>query len=591
MPRAKDISTAAAALRDSFGDRKIPDISRKITACVACRKLKIKCEIADAEQPCARCKARGLSCTVNRSLQMLLESDAEWKDSMERRVEVLERRVPEGLDGAVVGRIPNYTVINGPPDGITAAPVSTRNPLVPPNDATPGLPTDLGAFPATSPQQDDRPIMHPPAEGELDLISAGLVSQKRAKQLVSYFQEHLNHHLHYIIDPRTTLPELRSRSTLLVAAVCTVAALCSESTEYAACLGRLKHDISGKLFAPKYSFDEVRALCIASMWLDALSATLGGMAVRISAQLNLHRCISKMPHSKAECYERTRLYYQVSLCDHHCSLKHGRPPMTQEWRSLQAPGAFLHSEHSQPADIALISQIELWTISRRVFETFGADTGSDGAKKRLADIAQLDTAYQNWRRLWLETMAVGAGRNRHYESELYYQEARLILFSHGFRGSQPSDGRLDSNAAGYVGGALQSATAVIRMMVDEIGGKKIIGLPCYHGTMVAYATAYLLKTATGEMAADVTSREECRQLLRSLAKELDSFMIPTEVSRPLLDLKGILDSAMRNMPQSRAPQNEAEGMDFSFDPTLLSDDLWNMDFTFAGDDWLQCWDH
>jgi len=67
MPRAKrkdSISTAATALRDSFGDRRIPDISRKITACVACRKLKIKCEISGAGEPCARCRARGLACTV-----------------------------------------------------------------------------------------------------------------------------------------------------------------------------------------------------------------------------------------------------------------------------------------------------------------------------------------------------------------------------------------------------------------------------------------------------------------------------------------------------------------------------------------------
>jgi hypothetical protein len=33
---------AASALRESFGDRKLPDISRKITACVACRKQKVK---------------------------------------------------------------------------------------------------------------------------------------------------------------------------------------------------------------------------------------------------------------------------------------------------------------------------------------------------------------------------------------------------------------------------------------------------------------------------------------------------------------------------------------------------------------------
>jgi hypothetical protein len=32
---------AVIALRESFGDRKPPDITRKITACVACRKQKV----------------------------------------------------------------------------------------------------------------------------------------------------------------------------------------------------------------------------------------------------------------------------------------------------------------------------------------------------------------------------------------------------------------------------------------------------------------------------------------------------------------------------------------------------------------------
>lgn len=87
------------ALRDTFGDPKPPDITRKITACVACRKQKvcakavsgsdgciktyinvepyqIKCHMRESNPPCTRCKKRGLPCTVNRSLQMVLESDS-----------------------------------------------------------------------------------------------------------------------------------------------------------------------------------------------------------------------------------------------------------------------------------------------------------------------------------------------------------------------------------------------------------------------------------------------------------------------------------------------------------------------------------
>ncbi|EAU36893.1 predicted protein [Aspergillus terreus NIH2624] len=43
--------SAALSLRESFGDRKIPEISRKITACVACRKLKVKpCAVFDSDR-------------------------------------------------------------------------------------------------------------------------------------------------------------------------------------------------------------------------------------------------------------------------------------------------------------------------------------------------------------------------------------------------------------------------------------------------------------------------------------------------------------------------------------------------------------
>ena len=35
------VPQSAEELRASFGDRNPPDITRKITACVACRKLKV----------------------------------------------------------------------------------------------------------------------------------------------------------------------------------------------------------------------------------------------------------------------------------------------------------------------------------------------------------------------------------------------------------------------------------------------------------------------------------------------------------------------------------------------------------------------
>jgi hypothetical protein len=100
-------SQTSNTLREHFGDRKLPDISRKITACVVCRKLKIKCHMQDGRPPCSRCKRRGLSCTVNKSLQMLLESDVDWKTAIVQRLTHLETAMGKVADATCLSDIHN----------------------------------------------------------------------------------------------------------------------------------------------------------------------------------------------------------------------------------------------------------------------------------------------------------------------------------------------------------------------------------------------------------------------------------------------------------------------------------------------------
>jgi hypothetical protein len=50
---------------------------RRSTICTN-SKIKVKCDIKTTDAPCTRCRTRGLSCTVNKSLQMLLEDDASY---------------------------------------------------------------------------------------------------------------------------------------------------------------------------------------------------------------------------------------------------------------------------------------------------------------------------------------------------------------------------------------------------------------------------------------------------------------------------------------------------------------------------------
>lgn len=94
--RQRAVSTAQS---DDIEQIAWPSITRKVKACAACRKQKvcyiiqgskmitmlthffsfttqIKCDMDDDVPPCKRCKERGLSCKLNKSLQTLIDEES-----------------------------------------------------------------------------------------------------------------------------------------------------------------------------------------------------------------------------------------------------------------------------------------------------------------------------------------------------------------------------------------------------------------------------------------------------------------------------------------------------------------------------------
>ena len=147
-------------------------------------------------------------------------------------------------------------------------------PLGDANDTTLNLATNLGIFPAASVGTRTTTNIALPTS---DLISRGVVSSVAAERCLAYFLEHLNRYLHGILSERATLSDLRARSSLLTAAVCTVASFCSASDAYQSCYDTFVNQVSGMLFATHNSYDDVRALCIAALWLDDIGSTLSGL--------------------------------------------------------------------------------------------------------------------------------------------------------------------------------------------------------------------------------------------------------------------------------------------------------------------------
>ncbi|KAL1878543.1 hypothetical protein VTK73DRAFT_7884 [Phialemonium thermophilum] len=576
-------SAAALALRDSFGDRKIPDISRKITACVACRKQKLKCQMQDSKPPCTRCRARGLPCAVNKSLQMLLEGDAHWKERMEQRMRSLEETITllKGSDAQTDHHSPPAEVrkhtsppsVASPQEDEQRRKQQARTTTAAAPELTINLSCSLGSYPgssvATILAAEERDAGAP----KFDIISSGLISLQEAEEYFAVYQTSMDPFLHRVLSEEDCLANVRARSSFLTTAICTVGALYTASDSYSASYEAFVQQVSGKVLCRNPSFDDVRALCIGAFWLHEISSSLVASAVRMSRDLYLHRCITKMPHVKRECYDRTRLFLLVYLVDHYCSMVYGKPPMTGGFASLKSPRAFMKSALCSRHDPMLVAHIELWFISSRVFDTFGADVDTHVVADRVAEVETLSRAYRAWHEHAvgsLQGMTMGSAADRQDNDDgdddpspflprqmldLHLSFALLFLFSHAFRGlSFPSGHRGISpseNVAYFQRCSFDCALSIVQSIGAEAAlRQRLPMLPPYHIAMVAFACICLIRyVRQGHLAllVDEQLRHQARLALVTLADVFRSTAEGMDKKHPLVSLASSLGIVMRRL--------------------------------------------
>jgi hypothetical protein len=205
-----------------------------------------------------------------------------WKERIEQRLDALENAQRPGgredFSAAAVattnsGGTFNFSAL---PDAthVGHQPVATSLPADSGDNTTLNLASNLGMFPAASV---GTRTPRDTTSSHLDIISRGVITLNAANHCLAYFLEHLNPFLHDILDPKDTLTDIRARSSLLTAAVCTVASFCSASDRYKACYDAFISQVSGMLFSTHNSYNDVRALCIGALWLDDISPTLSGL--------------------------------------------------------------------------------------------------------------------------------------------------------------------------------------------------------------------------------------------------------------------------------------------------------------------------
>ena len=278
-----------------------------------------------------------------------------------------------------------------------------------------------------------------------------------------------------------------------------------------------------------------------------------------------------MPHAEKSCYDRTRLYLLVYVCDHQISLSHGRPPMTRETRMLKEPRTLLDSKFSTSSDLELISQVELWSISTQVFDTFGAATDSTFISGRLSELEYLSDAYEHWRQEWTEILETQLALELSTLAilDLYFHSARLYLSSHIFRGPEqevtgPQDTPNPLDRFGHF--ATQSALSIVYRMTELNEAQICPRLPFYFSTTIAFASIFLLRGPCRTLYH--ADRDRAMQYLQALNNLVSSPSAFPNAANPISNIATSLKAALDSWREAeegndgRAEENVADvGMD------------------------------
>ncbi len=235
-------------------------------------------------------------------------------------------------------------------------------------------------------------------------------------------------------------------------------------------------------------------------------------AVRIALEIKLNHSIYQALKGVRSAYMQTRLYYLVYVCDHHCSVLYGRPPMSRDCDSIKAATSFLETEHATEDDVRLVSQVKIWLISASVFDTFGVDVETPVPPSKLAQLRRFSIALDTWYADWSDSFGPNA-RVGNYPAKgvgLHFHFVKLYLCSHAFRGAQPQAQSQSQSAPDLpkrrfsspemeeiANTAVLCAASILGVMTADTELQSLLnGLPLCFDTMIAFAVVFLLKVAT-----------------------------------------------------------------------------------------------
>jgi hypothetical protein len=340
---------------------------------------------------------------------------------------------------------------------------------------------------------------------EDDFIGQGIISQNEAENLFSWYMEHVYQLLWAgMLVPHHTLQASRRHSTLLTAAILTIAAMHApgRSESLQKCYNVFVTLTYSTLLSRVNSLDDIRALCLAAFYLSNLSYKLSGLAVRHAVEMNLHHAFHKLMRGQADQRDNVRLWYAVYVCERQFSIAYGRPPLLHEDVATKNIEQFLESPYTMPGDIRLCAQVTLFKILTEAYQTFGSDPEQPLTEADFQQLRMFNFAIEQWRLLWQPRSADSAPIGS-YPSKgivLYYHFARFQLNSLALRALPPpsaaSSETLSYDRREAANIAISAATSTLTLIFEEPDLRRAMtAVPIFTHTLIAFCATFLLKMA------------------------------------------------------------------------------------------------
>lgn len=236
-----------------------------------------------------------------------------------------------------------------------------------------------------------------------DFISQGLITLPDAERLFLVYKDRLDGFIYSIGCPYKTLDQLRRKSSILCAAVLTIAALHDPAADkvYGVCNSELRRLTEKSMLQRQGDRDYFRALAIASYWLSDLSWTLSGHAIRRAAECNIHNSYSlAIKEQSEEAMDSARIWSILYICDQHLAILYDRPAIIQDdWLTQEWEGV-LNCPLATDQDERLMSQVELMGILRNIRRLFGPDKGEEVPRLYSSQIGHYHRQLDQWIAKW-----------------------------------------------------------------------------------------------------------------------------------------------------------------------------------------------